>query len=297
MPNKFVIPKAIANWRLKSLPRSSSLSAVLRILKVRRLNDLAKLTHEDIKRVTTDGERFVLELTKLIEHAASGGLREPEAKRRFAATRVADERIQVARAISRIEVSDLPLSVRLQGVLQRKAVQRLGDLDQVAYCDLRRMDNCGRKTINELRAILDRLNADDSALLPRAQEKVTPSALLAQLDALLAQLPKRDLEILTSRLGAESGEPATLESIGRRFGMTRERVRQIVELLPEKVRRSGGPKLKVMISGLGLSKDRPLDTARLRSLAPKPWRFRYQPSFYLRLLTALQPDLPGIQLD
>jgi len=44
---------------------------------------------------------------------------------------------------------------------------------------------------------------------------------------LLKDLPERQKEVILRRFGLESGERETLESIGRGFGITRERVRQI----------------------------------------------------------------------
>ena len=40
-------------------------------------------------------------------------------------------------------------------------------------------------------------------------------------------LSERELEVLTMRYGLGGTEPRTLEEIGRRLGLTRERVRQI----------------------------------------------------------------------
>jgi DNA-directed RNA polymerase sigma subunit (sigma70/sigma32) len=42
-------------------------------------------------------------------------------------------------------------------------------------------------------------------------------------------LSPRDREITEQRLFGNDGEPRTLEEAGREFGMTRERVRQIVK--------------------------------------------------------------------
>ena len=43
----------------------------------------------------------------------------------------------------------------------------------------------------------------------------------------LAALPQREREVVTMRYGLGGAEPQTLEEIGRRLGLTRERVRQI----------------------------------------------------------------------
>jgi len=43
----------------------------------------------------------------------------------------------------------------------------------------------------------------------------------------LGGLPEREREVVTLRYGIDGNEPRTLEEIGRRLGLTRERVRQI----------------------------------------------------------------------
>ena len=47
------------------------------------------------------------------------------------------------------------------------------------------------------------------------------------LDRALESLPERDRRVLELRYGLRGEEPHTLEHIGRRLGITRERVRQI----------------------------------------------------------------------
>jgi RNA polymerase primary sigma factor len=64
---------------------------------------------------------------------------------------------------------------------------------------------------------LDRPPGDDMA----AQQR------LEQIAELVAQLPYRERLILELRYGLTGEPPLTLEQVGRRFGVTRERVRQI----------------------------------------------------------------------
>jgi RNA polymerase primary sigma factor len=48
-----------------------------------------------------------------------------------------------------------------------------------------------------------------------------------QLERVLDQLADRDRRILQLRFGLLDGHPRTLEEVGREFGVTRERIRQI----------------------------------------------------------------------
>lgn len=57
---------------------------------------------------------------------------------------------------------------------------------------------------------------------------------------MLAKLPDREALILTSRFGLDGGEKSTLEEIGIRLGLTRERVRQLEEIALEKLAKLTG---------------------------------------------------------
>lgn len=51
-------------------------------------------------------------------------------------------------------------------------------------------------------------------------------------------LNKREMEVLKERYGFDDGNPKTLEKVGERFGVTRERIRQIERKALEKLGRS-----------------------------------------------------------
>jgi len=69
--------------------------------------------------------------------------------------------------------------------------------------------------------------ADPNATLP-SDELVTQSD-NALVQEILATLPEREREILAMRFGLHDGKERTLEEVGERFGVTRERIRQIQE--------------------------------------------------------------------
>lgn len=56
------------------------------------------------------------------------------------------------------------------------------------------------------------------------------------ISALLQELPPREARILEMRFGLRNGEGLTLDEIGRRFGLTRERVRQLQNLALDRLR-------------------------------------------------------------
>ena len=62
---------------------------------------------------------------------------------------------------------------------------------------------------------------------PRPSDGVSRQLLAQRLRALLDELPPREREVLVLRYGLDGGRVHTLEELGKRFDVTRERVRQI----------------------------------------------------------------------
>jgi RNA polymerase primary sigma factor len=62
---------------------------------------------------------------------------------------------------------------------------------------------------------------------PDPVEVATLSLLAQHLDQALAMLPAREAQILKLRYGLENGEALTLKEVGLKFGVSRERIRQI----------------------------------------------------------------------
>lgn len=76
-------------------------------------------------------------------------------------------------------------------------------------------------------------------------EAPTPEAQLSlqqreqQLITLLGRLKPREQQILRLRFGLDDGRPQSLAQVSRRFGLSRERVRQIEQAALNKLRRLG----------------------------------------------------------
>jgi RNA polymerase primary sigma factor len=69
------------------------------------------------------------------------------------------------------------------------------------------------------------LIADEASLAPDTD--VIETELQTQMQQMLATLTPRERRILRLRFGLEGGQDRTLDEVGREFGLTRERVRQI----------------------------------------------------------------------
>ncbi len=70
---------------------------------------------------------------------------------------------------------------------------------------------------------------------PAGHDDSTP-ALLPDLSPVMATLSKQEQEVLSLRFGLRDGVALTLEEIGARFDVTRERIRQIIEKALRKLR-------------------------------------------------------------
>ncbi len=84
---------------------------------------------------------------------------------------------------------------------------------------------------------------DDAAVVP--PDAASFSMLQEQLGKVLDGLAERDRKVISLRFGLEDGHPRTLEEVGREFGVTRERIRQIESKTLAKLRHpSRSSKLK-----------------------------------------------------
>ena len=77
--------------------------------------------------------------------------------------------------------------------------------------------------------------ADERAESPfQAMAEKADASLLRKV---MAQLPPREAAILALRFDLDGNGDATLEDVGRKFGVTRERIRQIQEIALKKLRK------------------------------------------------------------
>jgi RNA polymerase primary sigma factor len=75
---------------------------------------------------------------------------------------------------------------------------------------------------------------DNGAAAPL--ESAAQHILREQIDIVLQKLPERERRIIQLRYGLQDGHYRTLEEVGREFGITRERIRQIEARVLRKLR-------------------------------------------------------------
>jgi RNA polymerase primary sigma factor len=75
---------------------------------------------------------------------------------------------------------------------------------------------------------------DAEAIIPL--ERASFMLLQEQLNSVLHTLQDREQEVIEMRFGLTDGQPKTLEEVGKRFGVTRERIRQIESKTLSKLR-------------------------------------------------------------
>jgi Sigma-70, region 4/Bacterial RNA polymerase, alpha chain C terminal domain len=195
-----------------------------------------------------------------------------------------------------LALSELPMSVRLEHVLIEHGYETLGELNGLDIRKLLDTQNCGRKTVVELCNLVRLAAAGEYS--PHETEKIGDHTrqVALSIHAALNGLDPRDREIFGARLFGRDGNPRTLEDVGSQFGITRERVRQIVRDSMKKIRRMGGPKLVRALEGVAAECERqvcPL-TAELftKWLRESPTVPRSS-EFYIRVLDDLDQTIPA----
>ncbi len=83
--------------------------------------------------------------------------------------------------------------------------------------------------------VLGDVVGDENARSP--EEHLRDRALFDDLRTIVKSLDPREAEILNLRFGLDGGGEMTLEEVGRRFNITRERIRQLQDLALRQVRR------------------------------------------------------------
>lgn len=286
--NWIIVPPGVRGMTVSEWPVSDSLRAALASQGIQRLGDLHGLPIGRFYEQFKWPKRSVRELQRRIREL-SGDKEEvvPEPPSCFL----------VPRGQRDLNPLELPMSVRLERSLRSLGVQRLGDLHGVPFQNILDIPKCGPRTFRELVDLLDRVAAGHFQAGSGAFQTSDLSALLRSLENLLQQISPRDREILILRLNPESGRAALLGMVGARFGLSKERIRQITGRSLRLLRRAGGPGLLAQLRGVA-EKCREAN-CRLTPevladwLQGRPVSGELPLAVFARLLAGLNPEIPA----
>lgn len=90
----------------------------------------------------------------------------------------------------------------------------------------------GREDRREVEDVLEQV------MIPAIDEALVHEAVVDQLRKAVAELGSKEREVMRMRFGLDGGEPRTLQEVGDRLKLSRERVRQIEYRAKEKLRQS-----------------------------------------------------------
>ena len=101
--------------------------------------------------------------------------------------------------------------------------------------DANKSDKSAATKFSELNAAYE-IVGDEEAQTPF--ELLRDKNLRNEVGGLLDVLDDREKKIIFQRFGLDGGKPKTLEEVGKKFGVTRERIRQLQNIALSKLRRA-----------------------------------------------------------
>lgn len=132
---------------------------------------------------------------------------------------------------------------QLVSALNREpSVRELSDKTGFSGRYVKKLSTIGKKSYslettlseNNEQALIEKL---EDVTSPEPMELIDTDLRIERVREWLSQLDKNEREIISLRFGLDGAEPQTLETVGKRFGVTRERVRQIEAKALEKLKK------------------------------------------------------------
>lgn len=108
-------------------------------------------------------------------------------------------------------------------------------LMQISGEDVSLSDHVGSSGGHTRREVEDVL---EQVMIPAVDEALVHEAVVDQLRKAVAELGKKERDVMRLRFGLDGGDPKTLQEVGDRLKLSRERVRQIESRAKEKLRQS-----------------------------------------------------------
>jgi len=289
----FRIHPSYSNHRIPDLPLSKRAVKALMGMDVKTLGELDGIAWVKLLDLKNCGSKTFKEIVRLTE---DNGQKNEGAGDKIEPSLSATHRraIEIPDRARNWPLEHLPLSARLDHVLRKLRCRALGDLHGALYDDLFRAPDCGTRTVIQLQQLIDRIQRGEFGS-PKERGADSASTFLAKrIDAFVTDQSPRYRQIFLDRVGGIN-QPMTLLEVGQKFKMTRERVRQIVDMLIVKVMGFGGPIFVQSLEELMIELDQkvlPLTPQLFKDLCgPTHQDLKHALPFYIRLLGWLSPRL------
>jgi Bacterial RNA polymerase, alpha chain C terminal domain/Sigma-70, region 4 len=133
-----------------------------------------------------------------------------------------------------VSTDALDLSLRSRNVLQTLKIGTLAKLLAYSKSDLLEAKNLGSKSLAEIEAKLVRYFGRD-------RHGPAEAGIKGSIQGMLGKLTKHQRKVIAQRYGLWDQSPKTLQDIGDKMGVTRERVRQIAAMALKRLRRTSAP--------------------------------------------------------
>ena len=303
------IPQSVREWATDALPVSIRLWNVLKRLGYHKLGDLHGESYKEIYQTKNCGRKTILELRDFITERLSDDDTQElanfiERKKPSEIKKRQPETIYIPQEARGLPLSSFSLPTRLGNILSDLDFRLVGDLQGFAYHNFENLENCGSKTISELKEFVEniqqgifKIEASATQIILTPQE-LNLSRLVKFIDNFLSELPPRERDILGLRFGASGNAALTLEEVGGKYGVTRERIRQIQSQLLKKLKNrlgQAGEKLFEQVSRECLAAVCPLTPQLLVYWTKKDAAdFIFSPSLYVRLIAEFAPEIPAL---
>lgn len=293
------IPEEARGTPLVTFPVSVRLRYILAARGIRLAGQLHGMAFADFLAFRNCGRKTVTELQALVG-TIQRGPRTSASSGEFSTAQEPSPPVRaraffVPASAQAVNPFDLPLSVRLEGTLRRRKIVRLGDLDGVSLREFRRIKNVGKKTTEELVRLIECAARGEFGSVAEGNAPWNPSEFVRTIDALIGGLTTRDRDILLLRIGGSSDKLLTLDEVGAKFGLTRERIRQIYRNTVACVAKLGSLRLRAYLKHIANACKKavcPLTPDLLTHWVggdPGAWQFPLV--FYVRLLGELSADI------
>jgi hypothetical protein len=149
------IPEAASGVPLAVFEMPPRLRNILQVLDLKHAGDLNGREYQQFLRAPGMGAKMLQALRKVVQQIreAPGGTCEPipEKKSRVPPCFVVPE------AVRDVIPYDFPITPRLDGVLRRMGIARLGDLHGMEFCEMSLLAACGPATLKEALRLIEHL--------------------------------------------------------------------------------------------------------------------------------------------